>query len=251
MGEGKRRGRYDGLSSAELVNLLERRDRERKFGLVWERNEIKADRGIEGEFVAATPVPELHERAAPWRNLVIEGENYDALRWLRMCWTGRVKCIYVDPPYNTGNKDWVYNDRYFDKDDRWRHSTWLEFLYRRFALARDLLTDDGVILVSINDENRAKLELLLDDVLPGMRKGSFVWRTRVGGNEGGDAYLSDNHEHILAYGNSDFRFGNTNKTFELYSNPNNDSTSILWPPNARHMVETASVPLIASGRSSP
>jgi adenine-specific DNA-methyltransferase len=229
MNEGERRGRYEGLSRAELIQLLERRDRERKFGLVWERNEIEADRGIEGEFVAATPVPNLNERAAPWRNLVIEGENYDALRWLRMTWTGRVKCIYVDPPYNTGNKDWVYNDRYFDKDDRWRHSTWLEFLYRRFALARDLLTEDGVILVSINDENRAKLELLLDDVLPGMRKGSFVWRTRVGGNEGGEAYLSDNHEHILAYGNAEFRFGGTNKTFELYSNPNNDPRGD-WKP---------------------
>lgn len=216
------RGRYDGLTRSELVRMLELRDKSRRLGLVWERNEIEADRALEGDFVAAAPVPELAEGAAPWRNLVIEADNYDALRWLRMTWAGRIKCVYVDPPYNTGNRDWVYNDHYVDKDDRWRHSTWLEFLYRRFTLARDLLTEDGVILVSINDENRAKLELMLDQALPGMRIGSLVWRTRTGGNEGGDHFLSDNHEHVLVYGNSGFRFGGTQKTYEMYANPDND-----------------------------
>ena len=216
-------GKYDGLTRQQLVALLEKRDRTRKLGLVWERGEIEPDgHAAEGSFAICTPVPELHEGAAPWRNLVIEGDNWDALRWLRMTWAGRVKCILVDPPYNTGNKDWVYNDHYMSAEDRWRHSTWLEFLHRRFTLARDLLTADGVMLVCINDENRAKLELLLNEVMPGMRVGSLVWRTRVGGNEGGAAFLSDNHEHILVYGNKGFRFGGTEKTFELYSNPNND-----------------------------
>lgn len=216
-------GKYDGLTQQQLVALLEKRDRSRKLGLVWERNEIEPDgHAAEADFVAATPIPDLHEHAAPWRNLVIEGDNWDALRWLRMTLPGRVKCILVDPPYNTGNKDWVYNDHYMSTDDRWRHSTWLEFLHRRFTLARDLLTDDGVMLICINDENRARLELLLDEVMPGMRIGSLAWRTRVGGNEGGDAFLSDNHEHILVYGKGGFRFGGTEKSFELYSNPNDD-----------------------------
>ena len=217
-------GRYQDLSHDQLVRLLEKHDRQKKLGLVWERNELEADRVLESQFVALELLPEKSDPAINtkgWSNLVIEGDNYDALRWMRMTLAGRVKCIYVDPPYNTGAKDWVYNDHYVAKEDRWRHSTWLEFLYRRFALARDLLTDDGVILVSINDENRAKLELLLDEVLPGMRKGSLVWRTRVGGNEGGEAFLSDNHEHILVYGNAGFRFGGTEKTFELYRNTNN------------------------------
>ncbi|RNJ62873.1 MAG: site-specific DNA-methyltransferase [Porphyrobacter sp. IPPAS B-1204] len=87
----------------------------------------------------------------------------------------------MDPPYNTGGKDWVYNDHYIDKNDRYRHSTWLEFLYSQLTLVRDLLTNGGVILVSINDENRAKLELLMDEALPSMRISSFRWRTRVGG----------------------------------------------------------------------
>ncbi len=98
-----------------------------------------------------------------------------------MTHAGRVKCIYIDPPHNTGNKDWVYNDDYVDREDRYRQSIWLEFLFRRLTLARDLLAEDGVLLVSINDDQRAKLELLLDEALPGMRVGSFVWRTRTGG----------------------------------------------------------------------
>ncbi len=225
-------GRYQDLSHDELVRLLEKHDRQKKLGLVWERNELEADRALEAEFVALDLLPSKSDpttNAAGWPNLIIEGDNYDALRWMRMTLAGRVKCIYVDPPYNTGAKDWVYNDHYVAKEDRWRHSTWLEFLYRRFSLARDLLTDDGVIFVSINDENRAKLELLLDEVLPGMRKGSLVWRTRVGGNEGGEAFLSDNHEHILVYGNAGFRFGGTEKSFELYRNPNNDPRG-PWKP---------------------
>ena len=231
--------KYDDLTRQQLVALLEKRDRARKLGLVWERDEIEPDgHAVEANFVAATLVPELHERAAPWRNLVIEGDNWDVLRWLRMTWVGRVKCILVDPPYNTGNKDWVYNDHYMSADDRWRHSTWLEFLHRRFTLARDLLTEDGVLLVCINDENRAKLEMLLDEVMPGMRVGSLVWRTRVGGNEGGAAFLSDNHEHILVYGNKGFRFGGTEKSYELYSNPNDDPRGD-WKPGGDLTVSVA------------
>ncbi len=211
--------KYEGLSREQLIVLLEKRDRQKKLGLVWERDEIEADRALEAEFVAATVLADRSDPAgsvASWPNLVIEGDNYDALRWLRMTLAGRVKCIYVDPPYNTGAKDWVYNDHYVSKEDRWRHSTWLEFLHRRFSIARDLLTEDGVILVSINDENRSKLELLLDEVLPGMRVGGFVWRTRIGGNEGGQAFLSNNHEHVLIYAASGFRFGGTEKSLEMY-----------------------------------
>ena len=208
--------KYDGLSKTQLVALLDKHDRTKKLGLVWERDEILADNAIDENFVAATLDVGLSDKPAPWRNLVIEGDNFDSLRWLRMTYAGQIKCIYVDPPYNTGNKDWVYNDRYFDADDRYRFSTWLEFLYRRFTLARDLLTEDGVILVSINDKNRALLELMLEEALPGMRVGSLTWRSRTGGNEGKEYFLTGNHEHVLIYANSGFRFAGTEKSFELY-----------------------------------
>jgi adenine-specific DNA-methyltransferase len=212
---------YETLSQAQLVSLLRKKDAEKKLGLVWERSEIEADGAIDSNFIACTIDPALSDGAAPWRNLVIEADNFDALRWLRMTYAHRVKCIYIDPPYNTGEKDWVYNDHYIDKADRYRHSTWLEFLYRRITLARDLLANDGVILVSINDENRAKLELLMDEALPGMRIGSLVWRTKDSSNDAGRNFSSV-HEHVLIYGKPKFSFLGYMLDKGKYSNPDND-----------------------------
>ncbi|MGS4887056.1 site-specific DNA-methyltransferase [Roseibium sp. MB-4] len=209
-------GKYDDLSKAQLIELLEKRDRTKKLGLIWERDEIAADQAIDENFITCEIIPELSDKSAPWSNLVIEGDNFDALRWLRMTVAGQVKCIYIDPPYNTGNKDWVYNDRYMDAEDRFHQSTWLEFLYRRFTLARDLLAEDGVMLVSINDEQRAFLELMMQEAMPGMRIATFTWRTRTGGNDAKGAFISENHEHVLIFGKSNFRFGGYEKTFEKY-----------------------------------
>lgn len=138
-----------------------------------------------------------------------------------MTCANRVKCIYIDPPYNTGNRDRVYNDHYVEPNDRYRHSTWLEFLFRRLTLARDLLSADGVILVSINDENRAKLELLMDEALPGMRVGSLVWRTRDT-TSAKSRNFSDVHEHVLVYGSANFEFNGSAKSRKKYKNPDND-----------------------------
>ena len=228
-------GKYDDLTHAQLVELLEKRDRTKKLGLVWERDEIEADRAVDANFVACRIVTELSDKPAPWDNLVIEGDNFDALRWLRMTHTGRVKCIYIDPPYNTGNKDWVYNDRYMNSEDRFRQSTWLEFLYRRLTLARDLLAEDGVLLVSINDEQRAFLELMCSEALPGMKIGSFVWRTRAG-TRGEGPYFSQDNEYVIAYGKPNFRFGGSAPDMDKYHNPDNDSrgfwTSVALQKNA-------------------
>jgi adenine-specific DNA-methyltransferase len=198
---------YKELTREQAINLLVKRDAQRKLGLVWEREEIDPDAALNSDFV----VMDLDANGgscgnAPYHNLIIEGDNFDALRWLRMTNAGQVKVIYIDPPYNTGNKDWVYNDNYRRADDRYPHSTWLDWLYRRLSIARDLLRPDGVILVSINDENRAKLELLMDEVFPGMRIGSFVWKRRMGtGDEAGSNFSID-HEHVLAYAGPAFRF---------------------------------------------
>ncbi|WP_306536188.1 site-specific DNA-methyltransferase [Geobacter sp.] len=214
--------KYDRYSKEELIKIIEERDRKPRLGLVWERDEIDHDRSLNQDFVALDLLPEFSRGDGPWHNLLIEGDNFDALRYLRMTHAGRVKCIYIDPPYNTGNKDFIYNDRFVDKDDAWKHSKWLEYLYRRLLLARDLLAEDGVLLVSINDENRAKLELLLDQALPGMRLGSFVWRTRQGSNADQGCFLSVDHEHVLVYGNVGFQFVGYGKSYEMYSNPDND-----------------------------
>jgi hypothetical protein len=190
--------RYTDLSKEDLVRALERRDARRALGLVWERDRIAQDVAHNSDFVALDLDLALSSPRGPdggWRNLVIEGDNWDALRTLRLTHTGRVKCILIDPPYNTGNKDFTFNDHYVGKEDRYRQSLWLEFLYRRLLLARDLLTEDGVMLVCINDENRAKLDLLMDQTLPGMRLGSFVWRTKDTNNSDKRRSWSGVHAH--------------------------------------------------------
>jgi adenine-specific DNA-methyltransferase len=188
---------------------------------MWETESIQGDRALNSDFIALRLQPELSVGDAPWRNFIIEGDNYDSLRALRASFAGQVKCILIDPPYNTGNRDFVYNDRFVDKNNSWRFSTWIEFLYQRLVIARDLLREDGVLLCCINDENRAKLELLLDKVMPGRRIGSFVWRTKDSANDAG-GNMSQVHEHVLVYGNPFFAFKGKVLEPNDYSNPDND-----------------------------
>ncbi len=216
----------ESLSPQELKRLLIEKLTTQKLGLVWEHNSIERDDSVNENVV----VPRLREDlscndtgSGVYRNLIIEGDNFDSLRLLRTTHANKIRVIYIDPPYNTGNKDWVYNDRYVGEKDRWRHSQWLEFLYRRLTLARELLTPDGVILVSIDDDNRSKLDMLMDDVFPGRRIGSFVWRVRSGGNDTKGALLSTNHEHVLVYANEAFEFKGDGRDESSYSNPDNDS----------------------------
>jgi adenine-specific DNA-methyltransferase len=230
-------GKYDALSKEQLIEILEKRDRTKKLGLVWERDELEADAAVDENFIACSIVPELCDKPAPWRNLVIEGDNFDALRWLRMTHAGKVKCIYIDPPYNTGNKDWVYNDRYMDAENRFRQSTWLEFLYRRLTLARDLLAEDGVLLVSINDDQRALLEMLMDEALPEMKVGAFVWRTRAG-TRGEGAYFSQDNEYILVFAKVGFRFGGSSPDMAKYSDNGQDDPRGPWTSVALQQSKT-------------
>ncbi|UYF97182.1 site-specific DNA-methyltransferase (plasmid) [Rhodococcus aetherivorans] len=101
---------------------------------------------------------------APW-HVVINGENFHALQTLRSTHRGKVDLIYIDPPYNTGNEGWIYNDRYVDQNDRAKSSKWLSFMERRLLIARDLLKPTGVIIVAIGDDEQHRLRMLLDQVL--------------------------------------------------------------------------------------
>ena len=215
-------GRYDHLSQQELVALLEKRDRkEARIGLRWSADAAERDQRLNGDFAALRLDAELSNGPGPWSNLVIEGDNFDALRWLRMTMAGRVRCIFVDPPYNTGAKDWAYNDAYRDPGDPFHDTTWLEFLHQRFRLAHDLLAEDGVLFCCINDEKRAVVELMLEQTMPGMRVGSLVWRTRDT-TSAKDRRFSPVHEHVLIWGGPKFEFNGTAKSQKKYKNPDGD-----------------------------
>ncbi len=224
----------DSLNEQQLRRLLAEHLTRHKLGLYWEASAIERDAALNANVVLPRVVTELSHRPAEMdpdalhRNFIIEGDNFDSLRLLRATHAGRIRVIYIDPPYNTGRKDWVYNDRYVGENDRWRHSMWLEFLYRRLTLARDLLTSDGVILVSINDENRARLELLMDEVFPGRRVGTLVWRTKDTGNDLGPRF-SHVHEHVLIYANAGFTFNGRATDRAKFRNPDKDPRGD-WAP---------------------
>ena len=124
-------------------------------------------------------------------NRIIHGDNLEALKALLPYYEGRVKCIYIDPPYNTGNENWVYNDSVNDpKIKRWlgkvvgkesedltRHDKWLCMMYPRLQLLHQLLADDGAIFVSIDDNEQASLKLVMDEIWgPGNFVANIIWQ---------------------------------------------------------------------------
>jgi adenine-specific DNA-methyltransferase len=101
----------------------------------------------------------------PW-HAAINGENYHALQLLSYLYEGQVDCIYLDPPYNTGAKDWTYNNRFVDTNDAYRHSKWLSFMEKRLRVAKRLLKSDGVLIVTIDEHEVNRLGLLLEQIFP-------------------------------------------------------------------------------------
>lgn len=146
-------------------------------------------------------------------NKIIHGDNLEALKALLPEYEGRIKCIYIDPPYNTGNEGWVYNDNVNDpkikkwlgevvgkeSEDLTRHDKWLCMMYPRLKLLHRLLADDGAIFISIDDNEQANLRLMCDEIFGG---GNFItsliWQKRKGG--GNDSlYIATDHEYVLCY----------------------------------------------------
>ena len=220
---------YRDLTKEQLIELLKARDR-KKFGLVWERDSIEHDRALNEDFVALDPIPELNAGEGPHGNLIIEGDNFDALRALRIAYSGKVKCIYIDPPYNTGNRDFVYNDRFVDKDHAWRHSMWIEFMFQRLTLARDLLAQDGAIFVSIDDNEIFHLGLLMNEVFgEGNFLAAIAWEKRYTRSNNANMFYSVK-DTILAYRCTPslnfLREPRTDKSDAIYKNPDNDTRGV-------------------------
>ncbi|MCL1894240.1 MAG: site-specific DNA-methyltransferase [Holophagaceae bacterium] len=145
-------------------------------------------------------------------NKIIHGDNLLALKSLLPEYEGRVKCIYIDPPYNTGNEGWVYNDNVNDpKIKKWlgevvgregedlsRHDKWLCMMYPRLRLLQRLLTDDGAIFISIDDNEQANLRLICDEIFGGVNfVANIVWKKKTNGNNMG--HIPPVHDFILVY----------------------------------------------------
>lgn len=162
----KRIGEIEGLTDKERSALLGLLRESKSYGLVWEDKPEAVEERLRDELPVLTEVKEkaiINAPDAP-NHILIEGDNLEALTTLAYTHEGKIDMIYIDPPYNTGNKDFVYNDSYVDKEDSYRHSKWLSFMSRRLKIAKRLLSDRGVIFISIDDNEQAQLKLLCDEI---------------------------------------------------------------------------------------
>jgi adenine-specific DNA-methyltransferase len=216
---------YDSWSKEELIKEI-RRIRETRYGLVWHRDlpEEKIDILINPDSrttsemfqneIAGMPFPVLKEvktkeittdktRSV---NLIIEGDNYHALAVLNFTHQEAIDLIYIDPPYNTGNDDFIYNDKikndYVRQDDPFRHSKWVSFMDKRLKLAKNLLKQTGVIFISIDDNEQAPLKMLCDEIFGEENFIGMVVRKRRGSQANLAKNISPIHEYLLIYGKS-------------------------------------------------
>ena len=176
----KRINTLEGLTDKERSALLGLLRENKTYGLVWEDKPEDVEERLRNELPILTEVPERaivsEDKDAP-NHILIEGDNLEALATLAYTHEGKIDVIYIDPPYNTGNKDFIYNDSYVDKEDSYRHSKWLSFMSRRLKIAKKLLSDRGVIFISIDDNEQAQLKLLCDEIFsPSNFVGTYFWK---------------------------------------------------------------------------
>lgn len=154
-------------ASIRALNEIENHLREKKYGLVWEEHSEEVDELLAENIPILTADPERRlckDESLPW-NFIIEGDNLQALYLLEKTHKGRVDCIYIDPPYNTGAKDWKYNNDYVDGNDVYRHSKWLSMMKSRLLLAKHLLNpDESVLIVTIDEKEYLHLGCLLEEM---------------------------------------------------------------------------------------
>lgn len=156
----------EGLTDDERSALLGLLRESKTFGLVWEDKPEDVEERLRNELpVLIEDTEKALIEAGPDapNHILIEGDNLEALTTLAYTHAGKIDVIYIDPPYNTGNKDFIYNDSYVDSEDSYRHSKWLSFISRRLRIAKKLLSEQGVIFISIDDNEVSNLKLLCDD----------------------------------------------------------------------------------------
>lgn len=169
--------KYANFSHDELVAEINRLKKHKKYGLVWEHKTEKVIEDFETQQPYLEEVTDKRIEDAPGEptNLIIEGDNFEALSILNYTHAGKVDVIYIDPPYNTGNKDFIYNDDYVDSEDEFRHSKWLSFMEPRLKLAKNLLKDDGVIFISIDDNEYAALKNICCSIFNEENVETLIW----------------------------------------------------------------------------
>ncbi len=245
----------DGISQDERAYLIDLVNTKKKYGLVWEDKpeaveeqlrenlpvlrevverrilgaELPKPTKAQGTQLSLEPENQEPENQEYPNHILIEGDNLHALTALTFTHENKIDVIYIDPPYNTGNKDFKYNDTFVDKEDSYRHSKWLSFMAKRLKIAKKLLSDSGVIFISIDDNEQAQLKLLSDEIFGEENfLNNIIWQKKFSPQN--DAkFFSDNHDFLLAYKKTKWSINHldrSEKAIERYKNPDNDPRGI-------------------------
>lgn len=177
----------------------------KKYGLVWEQHEEAVDIKMRTHVPVFTEVKD-REIASSQRdnyNFLIEGDNLHSLKLLEKTHKGKIDVIYIDPPYNRGKDDFIYDDNYIIRDDAFRHSKWISFMSHRLLLAKELMSEQGLIFISIDDNELASIRMLMDEIFgENLFINLFVWQRNSSGKTEKDKFTV-NTEYVLLYARSD------------------------------------------------
>lgn len=248
----------DGLSNDEKSALLELIRSHKKYGLVWEdkpediEERLREDLPVLIERNDDKVHPIISDNPDAPNHLIIEGDNLAALTELSYTHAGKIDVIYIDPPYNTGNKDFIYNDKYVDSDDEFRHSKWLCFMSKRLKIAKSLLTPNGLIFISIDDNEQSALRMLCDEIFGSnnfLNCVSIKAKASSGASGGGeDKKLKKNIEYLLIYSNNlsqaDIVFPVSSTPLMEYIEEKREKgitwsyTNVMTKPGTKHYITT-------------
>lgn len=205
MEQARKESNHEDLPKLEkLIELID----SKRYGLVWEEHAELVEEEMKSKipvFVEDESKKIKGNPASEDYHFLLEGDNLHSLHLLEKTHAGKIDVIYIDPPYNTGNKDFIYNDKIVDKNDGYSHSKWLSFMSKRLEIAQNLLSETGVIFISIDDNEQAQLKLLCDEVFG---EGNFVtsihWKRSESQNNNAKQ-LSIVGESILCYALNKFQ----------------------------------------------
>lgn len=186
--------------SLVMFNEIENALTEKRYGLVFEEHSEAVDEMLKENIPVFTADLERRickDETLPW-NFIIEGDNLQALYLLEKTHKGKIDCIYIDPPYNTGARDWKYNNDYVVSEDAYRHSKWISFMASRLEIAKKLLKPDGALITTIDDNEFANLYLLISSMFPTARNVVITIQMNPGGTQG-KAFSVTNEYAIVTF----------------------------------------------------
>lgn len=224
----KKINELEGLTNDEKSELIKLLRSQKKYGLVWEDKPEDAEQRMVSEQPVLVEVPEraiLSDDAEAPNHILIEGDNLEALTALSYTHTGKIDAIYIDPPYNTGNKDFSYNDTFIDRENGYRHSMWLSFMDKRLEISKNLLSSRGTIFISIDDNELSQLKLLCDEIFGERNFIACPVRRRRKSQANLSKNISTIHEYVLIYRKNiehELNKVEANLDLDSFKNPDND-----------------------------